>query len=43
MGPREFLVIAVLGFFLVGMPLWSWYRKQKKLSEQDDRRRFGPP
>lgn len=43
MGPREFLVIAALGFFIVGLPLWSWYRKQKRLAEEEDRRRFRGP
>lgn len=37
-GPREFLVIAVVAFVLVGIPLWAWYRKQK-LANRDD----GPP
>ncbi len=31
--PKELITIAVAGFFILGLPLWTWYRKN--VMEQD--------
>lgn len=35
-GPREFLVFAVLALALIGVPMWAWYRKQKLANQDHD-------
>lgn len=41
-GPREFIIIGVLGLFIIGLPIWSWYRKMKLKDDHDDQHILPP-
>jgi hypothetical protein len=36
------IVIAALGFFIVALPIWTWYRNNKIHDDRDKHRRPPP-